>query len=37
MEFQAIGQMLNAGLILGGVIFAVRHGFSVVGLPLYMS
>jgi O-antigen/teichoic acid export membrane protein len=31
MEFQAIGQMLNAALILGGVIFAINHGFSVVG------
>jgi O-antigen/teichoic acid export membrane protein len=31
MEFQAIGQMLNAALILGGVIFAIRHGFGVVG------
>ena len=31
MEFQAIGQMLNAALLLGGVIFAIKHGFSVVG------
>jgi O-antigen/teichoic acid export membrane protein len=31
MEFQAIGQMLSAALILGGVIFAINHGFSVVG------
>jgi O-antigen/teichoic acid export membrane protein len=31
MEFQAIGQMLNAALILGGVIFAIKHGFSVIG------
>jgi O-antigen/teichoic acid export membrane protein len=31
MEFQAIGQTLNAALILGGVIFAVKHGFGVVG------
>ncbi len=31
MEFQAIGQMLNAALLLGGVIFAINHGFSVVG------
>jgi len=31
MEFQAIGQMLNGALLLGGVIFAIRHGFSVVG------
>jgi len=31
MEFQAIGQMLNAGLILGGVILAMKFNFSVVG------
>jgi len=31
MEFQAIGQMLNAVLILGGVISAIKLGFSVVG------
>jgi O-antigen/teichoic acid export membrane protein len=31
MEFQAIGQMLSAALILGGVIFAIRHDFTVVG------
>jgi O-antigen/teichoic acid export membrane protein len=31
MEYLAIGQMLSAALILGGVIFAVKHGFSVVG------
>jgi len=31
MEFQAIGQMLHAALILGGVIFAIKLGFSVVG------
>jgi O-antigen/teichoic acid export membrane protein len=31
MEFQAIGQMLNAALLLGGVMFAIKHGFSVVG------
>jgi O-antigen/teichoic acid export membrane protein len=31
MEFQAMGQMLNAALILGGVIFAIRHGLNVVG------
>jgi O-antigen/teichoic acid export membrane protein len=31
MEFQAIGQTLNAVLILGGVIFAIKHGFGVVG------
>ena len=32
MEYQGIGQMLNAALILGGVIFAMKHGFSVIGL-----
>ena len=32
MEFQSIGQMLNAALILGGVIFAIRYGFGVVGV-----
>jgi O-antigen/teichoic acid export membrane protein len=31
MEFQAIGQMLSAALILGGVIFAIKHGFSIIG------
>jgi O-antigen/teichoic acid export membrane protein len=31
MEFQAIGQVLNAALLLGGVMFAIRHDFSVVG------
>lgn len=31
MEFQAIGQMLNAALILSGVIFAIKYGFTVVG------
>jgi len=31
MEFQAIGQMLSAALILGGVIFAIKHGFNVIG------
>jgi O-antigen/teichoic acid export membrane protein len=31
MEFQAIGQTLNAALILGAVIFAMKHGFGVVG------
>ena len=31
MEFQGIGQILNAALILGGVIFAIKNGFSVVG------
>jgi O-antigen/teichoic acid export membrane protein len=31
MEFQAIGQMLNAALLLGGGIFAINHGFTVVG------
>jgi len=31
MEFQAIGQMLNAALILAGVMFAIKHSFGVVG------
>lgn len=31
MEFQAIGQILNAALLLGGVMFAIRHDFTVVG------
>jgi O-antigen/teichoic acid export membrane protein len=31
MEFQAIGQMLSAALLLGGVIFAIKHGFGVIG------
>jgi len=31
MEYQAIGQMLNAALILSGVTIAIKHGFSVVG------
>ncbi len=31
MEFQAINGMLNAALILGGVIFAIKNGFTVVG------
>jgi O-antigen/teichoic acid export membrane protein len=31
MEFQAIGQMLSAALILGGALFAITHGFGVVG------
>jgi O-antigen/teichoic acid export membrane protein len=31
MEFQAIGQMLNAALLLGGVIFAIKLGFSIIG------
>lgn len=31
MEFQAIGQMLNAALLLGGGIFAINHGFTVAG------
>lgn len=31
MEFQAIGQMLNAALILGAVILAIKYGFSVIG------
>jgi O-antigen/teichoic acid export membrane protein len=35
MEFQAIGQMLNPALILGGVIFAMQHGFGVVGFASF--
>jgi O-antigen/teichoic acid export membrane protein len=31
MEFQAIGQMLNAALMLGGVIIALKLGFSIIG------
>jgi O-antigen/teichoic acid export membrane protein len=31
MEFQAVGQMLSAALILGGAIFAITHGFTVIG------
>ena len=31
MEFQAIGQILSSALLLGGVIFAIRHDFTVVG------
>jgi O-antigen/teichoic acid export membrane protein len=31
MEFQAIGQMLNAALMLGGVILAIKLGFSIIG------
>jgi O-antigen/teichoic acid export membrane protein len=32
MEFQAIGQMLSAALMLGGVVLAIRLGFSILGL-----
>lgn len=31
MEFQGIGQILNAALILGGVLVALKYGFGVVG------
>ena len=31
MEFQAISQMLNAALLLGGVILAIKLGFGVIG------
>lgn len=31
MEFQAIGRMLNAALMLGGTIIAIKLGLSVVG------
>jgi O-antigen/teichoic acid export membrane protein len=31
MEFQSVGQMLSAALVLGGVIFAIKHGFGVIG------
>lgn len=31
MEFQAIGQILSAALILGGVVFAINHGLSIIG------
>jgi O-antigen/teichoic acid export membrane protein len=31
MEFQGIGQMLNAALILGGVMLAIKYGLGVVG------
>lgn len=34
MEFQAIGQLLNATLILGGVLVAIKYGFSVIGFAL---
>ena len=30
MEYQGIGQMVNAALILGGVILAIKYGLSVV-------
>jgi len=31
MEFQAVGQMLNAAFVLSGVILAIKLGFSVSG------
>jgi O-antigen/teichoic acid export membrane protein len=31
MEFVAIGQMLNAALLLGGVILVMKLGFSIIG------
>jgi O-antigen/teichoic acid export membrane protein len=31
MEFQAIGQMLNAALLLGGVIIVIKLNFSIIG------
>lgn len=31
MEFQGVGQMLNAALMLGGVILAIKYSFGVVG------
>jgi O-antigen/teichoic acid export membrane protein len=31
MEFQAIGQMLNAALLLGGVILVIKLGFGIIG------
>lgn len=31
MEYQSLGQILNSALMLSGVIFAIRQGFSVVG------
>ena len=31
MEFSAIGQMLNAALLLGGVIFVIKLGFGIIG------
>jgi O-antigen/teichoic acid export membrane protein len=34
MEYNSLGQVLNAALILGGVIFAVKSGFGVVGFAL---
>ena len=37
MEFQGIGQMLNAALVLCGTIFAIKYGFGVVGFAsLYL-
>lgn len=37
MEYQAIGQMLNTVLILGGVIFAIKHSLNVVGFAALFS
>ena len=34
MEYQGIGQMLNAALIFGGVVLAIKYRFSVVGFAL---
>lgn len=31
MEFQAIGQILNAAVILAGVIIAMKYSFSIIG------
>ena len=37
MEFQAIGRMLNAALLLCGVILAIKLGFTVIGFAsLYL-
>jgi len=34
MEYQSLGQILNSTLMLGGVIFAMKWNFSVVGFAL---
>lgn len=31
MEYQSIGQILNFSLLLSGALFAISHGFSVIG------
>lgn len=31
MEYQSLGQVLNATLMLAGVIFTIKYGFSVIG------